>query len=297
MSQQTNVPDSTDSIDEKLVFLVGPPRSGTTWLQGILANHPNIGTAQESHLFNHFLQPLMRKWDELLEFDDGRGGIGLPAYLTEEQFVGMMRDTARTVYSSVPEYDATSLFLDKTPDHIRCIEDIRKVFPDARIVVLLRKPEDVIESLMNAAKSWGKNWAPGSVFKAVRTFQWFFSAPGTEDRLLRDPSLCVIRYENLKASPVNTLNTVLNYLNEPVDDATLQKMISTRHTLHKYGESALRSGVEVEEPENFARKKKGSLSWFQKKFVSLALAKHSKIYGYANHTEASQDTELLRSQT
>ena len=278
----------------KLVFLVGPPRSGTTWLQGMLANHPDIGTAQESHLFNHFLQPMMKTWNELLEFDDGRGGIGLPAYLTEEEFIDTIRDTAQRVYSNVPEFHANKLFLDKTPDHIRCIEDIRKVFPEARIIVLLRKPEDVIESLISAARSWGRNWAPSSVFSAVRTYRYFFSVPGTDQLLLEDPNLCVVRYEELKASPKSTLKTVLDYLNSSVDDDVLQRMVSEKHGLRKYGEFARRSGVDVVEPENFARKKKGNLSWLQKLIISVALSKHAKVYGYSEKPVSKPDTELMR---
>jgi len=135
-------------FDKKLVFLVGPPRSGTTWLQGLLANHPSIGTAQESHLFNHFIQPMQDKWNEMLLFDDGRGGIGMPAYLTESDFFELKRRIAIDVYSKVPEFDMNDLFLDKTPDHIRCIEEIRNLFPGAKIILLLREPEDVIESLL-----------------------------------------------------------------------------------------------------------------------------------------------------
>ena len=43
-----DVADAT-SAEPRLVFLVGLPRSGTTWLQKLLGNHPQIGTAQESH--------------------------------------------------------------------------------------------------------------------------------------------------------------------------------------------------------------------------------------------------------
>ena len=281
-------------IDKKMVFLVGPPRSGTTWLQGILSNHPEIGTAQESHLFNHFLQPMINSWKHILTFEDGRGGIGLPAYLTEDDFLELLRDTAERVYSNVPEYNENKLFLDKTPDHLRCIADIRSVFPDARIIVLLRKPEDVIESILNAAESWGQNWAPKSTFFAIRKYQYFFSSPGTEELLLSDPGICVVRYESLKACPTTTLKTILKYLNSPVDDRTLQTMLHQGFTLHKYGEFGELSGIEVKEPATFARKKKGSLHWLQKRLISLLLANHSKSYGFSVDSPVSRKSFTAR---
>jgi len=285
------------NTENKLVFLLGPPRSGTTWLQGLLANHPDIGTAQESHLFNHFLQPMINTWNDLLQFDDGRGGIGLPAYLTEEEFMNTLRDTAQRIYSSVPEYHNHKIFLDKTPDHIRCIEDIRKVFPDAPIIVLLRNPADVIESLLSASKSWGKNWAPKSVVSAVRKYKYFFSTPGTGKLILEDPSLCVIRYENLKAEPENTLRTVFTYLNFAVDDQSLDRIINKTHSLRKYGEFALRSGRNVEEPTQFARVKKDKLTWLQRKVIAISLSKHSKAYGFTNELALKPCFELSRIQS
>ena len=41
--------------DEDLLFIVGSPRSGTTWLQLLLAGHPEVATRGETHLFEHFV--------------------------------------------------------------------------------------------------------------------------------------------------------------------------------------------------------------------------------------------------
>lgn len=38
---------------ENIVFIVGSPRSGTTWLQRLLATHPQIKTGQESRIFEY----------------------------------------------------------------------------------------------------------------------------------------------------------------------------------------------------------------------------------------------------
>src|SRR5947208_10995760 len=44
------------------VFIVGAQRSGTTWLQRLLASHPAIAGGQESHLFSGYLAPLWQRW-------------------------------------------------------------------------------------------------------------------------------------------------------------------------------------------------------------------------------------------
>ncbi|MBI3001835.1 MAG: sulfotransferase, partial [Deltaproteobacteria bacterium] len=41
------------------MLIVGCPRSGTTWLQRLLASHPKIITGQESHVFDNYVGPQM----------------------------------------------------------------------------------------------------------------------------------------------------------------------------------------------------------------------------------------------
>ena len=44
------------------IFIVGPARSGTSWLQTMLAEHPDIASPPETGLFVEFLAPMERAW-------------------------------------------------------------------------------------------------------------------------------------------------------------------------------------------------------------------------------------------
>lgn len=44
----------------KHVFVVGSPRSGTTLVQLLLAQHLEIATVQETHLFKRYVAGLVR---------------------------------------------------------------------------------------------------------------------------------------------------------------------------------------------------------------------------------------------
>jgi len=65
-----------------LVFLVGCPRRGTTWLQRLLACHPAVRTGQESHVFEVHIAPQLREWRKLAD-QSNRGGVGMACYFTE----------------------------------------------------------------------------------------------------------------------------------------------------------------------------------------------------------------------
>src|SRR5215469_4920410 len=46
---------SKKMIPHKYVLIVGCPRSGTSWLQRLLSQHPQVATTQETHLFSEYL--------------------------------------------------------------------------------------------------------------------------------------------------------------------------------------------------------------------------------------------------
>src|ERR1700682_5616707 len=70
-----------------LLFVVGCPRSGTTWVQRLLATHPGIRTGQESDVFDQYIGPQLRTWQHELDPQaSGRGGVGLGCYFQDGEF-------------------------------------------------------------------------------------------------------------------------------------------------------------------------------------------------------------------
>lgn len=278
----TSYERDTGVVDKNLnnlVFLVGPPRSGSSWLQKMLGTHSAIGTVQESHLFNHFLAPALDAWDHLVEFDDGRGGIGLPAYMKQDKFDQLLGEFAISAFSQVPEY-SEKVFLEKTPDHIRHLDHIQRLFPKAKIIILLRKPEDVIESMLNAGESWGKNWAPNSTIRAIRQYRYFVKKFDINITQQREPLIYVCRYEELKSNTREVIADILSFLNLECNEEIVRTLIEKPNSLNKYGEFATRSGTVVSEPIGFARQKKGQLNVVQKCLITMCLWSHKRAIGY-----------------
>lgn len=276
----------------QLVFLVGLPRSGTTWLQKLLGNHPDVGTAQESHLFNHFLGKQIESWDHMMAFEDGRGGIGIPAYQRETEFMDMMHRQVREVLSNCDEYGKGSVFLEKTPDHIRHILDIQRVVPEAKVILMLREPADIIESMLSAGSGWGRHWAPGSVISAIRLC-YYFSRKASADYSKADQSkIHTVRYEDLRQDPDSVIQGLLQFMKLDASSESIDLMKNSKFELHRYGEFAERSGSTiVEEPEGFARKKKGKLSLVQRMLIKATIGKES----FFSDVEKATPLKLLKS--
>ncbi|MER5173779.1 sulfotransferase family protein [Thioclava kandeliae] len=138
-------------------FLVGAPRSGTTWLQRVLQAHPAICGGEESHFFTLLAHP-MTETDVMAEYGDRP--VGPLAYVSRGEFDGILLDVWDKLFTRTwaAKPDAI-VHLEKTPFHSLCMEQILHLFPQARFVHLVRDSRAVSASLIAAGNSWGSNWA------------------------------------------------------------------------------------------------------------------------------------------
>jgi hypothetical protein len=150
----------------KHVFIVGCPRSGTSWLQLLLAQHPTVATTQETHLFNHYLRPLGQGWERLKSWPSA---IGMRVMFTDDEFYALCGGFARSVLQRIADGNPTAtVVLEKTPDHVRMAPFILRLLPDAYFIHLIRDPRSVVSSLRAAAQTWGTPWPPESVRRNAR---------------------------------------------------------------------------------------------------------------------------------
>ena len=207
------------------VFVVGAQRSGTTWVQRLLAAHPAIAGGQESHLFSGYLAPLWRRWENE-EAERARGRItGLACYLTQEQFLEELRRLARRVFIGLERAKPDArLLVEKTPDHGLHLPLIQRVFPDAVIVHVLRDGRDVAASLRDASRHrWGESWAPANVEEAA--YRWVQWVRRIQHDLPRFARTCTVRYEDLSADGGSVLADLYDFLGEPLPAQQVKSII------------------------------------------------------------------------
>src|SRR5262245_15068603 len=76
------------------IFIVGPARAGTSWLQTMLAEHPDIGSPSETGLFVEFLGPPEHAWQQhrgqlhtAIEHGDSMNVQGLATVVTDDDML------------------------------------------------------------------------------------------------------------------------------------------------------------------------------------------------------------------
>ncbi|PVX28119.1 sulfotransferase [Sphingomonas pokkalii] len=115
------------------VFLLGFPRSGTTLLDTILMGHPDTMVLEEKPALN--------------AVEDAIGGMEALAAMDE----GAVRAARAHYFAEVERYGAAPagrMLIDKSPLYLYKVPLIRRLFPQARIILALRHPCDVLLSCL-----------------------------------------------------------------------------------------------------------------------------------------------------
>lgn len=139
-----------DPVFERPLFIVSPPRSGSTLLFETLATAPGLySPGDESHALIEGvpgLAPSARGWESnrLLAADATAGS----ASALRERFFRQLRDREGRAPTGAPVR-----MLEKTPKNSLRIPFLRAVFPEARFVFLYREPRQVLGSMIDGWRS------------------------------------------------------------------------------------------------------------------------------------------------
>jgi hypothetical protein len=199
----------------KHVLIVGCPRSGTSWLQLLLAQHPAVATTQETHLFNNYLSPLEQTWQRFPAVDPN---IGMRRLLSEDEFYALCAEFAKAVLGRIADRKPNAqVVLEKTPGHVRHGPLILRLMPDVYFLHIVRDPRSVVSSLCAAARSWARGqWASTNVVRNAQI--WRSDVTLGRELATLTPRYREVRYEDLlgERGP-GTLASLLTWLDLPAD--------------------------------------------------------------------------------
>jgi len=144
---------SNSYLGENLIFIISQPRSGSTLLQRVLSGHSEVVASSEPWLM---LNPVYgrREAGVWAEYGADWAVQGVNEFLEHytdgpKVYDDGIRAFAKTVYDNALKKGGGTWFIDKTPRYILIVEDLIRLFPQAKFIFLLRNPLSVLASIVN----------------------------------------------------------------------------------------------------------------------------------------------------
>lgn len=211
--------------EKKFIFIVGAPRSGTTWLQTILASHSQVASLNaELRLFSRYVKPLLASWDfEKYNLDKGNWRQGHPLIWSEVDFNTFINDFINRTYLKVLQVKpGATHILDKHPGYSYAIDEIKRIIPQAKFIHMIRDGRDVVPSMISAKKRLG--FGQGNVFGATKEWKECVElCRAGQDKYPED--FLEIKYEDLRQDGVSFLPSIFDFCELTYDDASIQLLI------------------------------------------------------------------------
>lgn len=204
------------SKSPQLVFLLGSgPRSGTNYLFRLLLKHPEVKPMKlggEDFLlyFSNHLMDFTQKVSDIWNPSWGNDRESLNKALGSglEQMLGLSSDTKEKVV------------LAKTPLAGNS-ENVFELFPNAKVILLVRHGKDMIESYIKSFNSsfdvalWRYASEANSIIKFRKKFKDF-----------EDEKFIVLRYEDIVQNIESEIERLLSFLGLPADSYDMQEALN-----------------------------------------------------------------------
>ena len=204
-------------MQDRLLFVLSPPRAGSTLLQRMLGSHAEIYTHAEPHLVTPLAYLGFHDSVDEAPYDHINAAEAMRAFVAdlprgEDDYLDALRAYADTLYGRMLAPSGRRYFLDKTPAYALVLPFLRKLYPEARYVVLTRHPLAVMSSYANSF--FDGDWKTAHAYNPV--VERYVPALA---RMLRDPQphVCHVVYEQLVRAPAPELARIFAFLGLPDD--------------------------------------------------------------------------------
>jgi len=142
--------------------------------------------------------------------------------LAIQDFINQLPDGTNSYYKELSQFinklyqlnchNNEKYFLDKTPRYSLIANDLKKIFPDAKFIVLWRNPLSILSSRFH---SYGNKWRiynyKVDLFKGLNSLIDFHQQ--------NKENICTINYENFIKQPDKELSKIFKYLDLSTNEA------------------------------------------------------------------------------
>ena len=218
------------------VFVVGCPRSGTTLLQRMLDSHPMLTIANDTHFIPRAIKGSTQGGDPALTPElvqsvrhyhrFHRLGLADSAVDRAARGPNTYSEFVSALYRELANSKGKPLAGEKTPDYVKQLPLLHRLFPQAKIIHIIRDGRDVALSLLEWAhekKGPGrfKLWKQNPLATSALWWSRMVESGRKHGRHIGPDHYYEVRYEDLVTDSERELRRIADFLDLPYSPGML----------------------------------------------------------------------------
>ena len=210
-------------MEDKVLFVIGSPRSGSTLLARMLGSHSLIYGRPEPHLLTPLAHLGYYAKVDKAPYDAVLGAESIQQFVQdlphrEQDYIDACRAYSDGLYHRMLETKpGKRFFLDKTPAYALVLDFLARIYPAAKYVVLTRHPLAVFSS-------YAESFFNGD-FQAAHEYNPILEryVPAIAKFLRQRPvPMCHIVYEQLVTDPERWLKEMFAFIGVPHEPGAVE---------------------------------------------------------------------------
>jgi tetratricopeptide (TPR) repeat protein len=198
--------------NQRPVFILGMPRSGTSLVEQILACHPQVYGAGE-----------LSKFSEVVCASSGAAWSQGTMFPDCYDFLSMIRadELAKTYLDKIESLNSTATYVtDKMPDNYLYLGTVQMLLPESKVIHCIRDPRDTCLSCYMT--DFGSQNAFSFDLNHLASYYRDYQRLMEHWKLVLDLRILEVRYEDVIADQAGQTRRMLEFLELPWDDRCMK---------------------------------------------------------------------------
>lgn len=242
------------------IFIIGCPRSGTTLLRVILNSHHQLCAGEETGFLQEMENIVSHRWHQLEHFG-----------LKKEEVLIIIRNFFLKFHHSYCNQVRKEIWVDKTPSYTRCLKFINELFPNCKIIHIIRDGRDV-------SASYREKWGKRGFFRSLREWVIYTRDGRAASEWLDTTRYHEVHYEELVNNTEMTLIKLIEFLNINWDESMLDHSLKNHVTSNKFAWERPIQAINNSKIGTW----KDRLCWYEKILVTMGFCYQLNQLKYIN---------------
>ncbi len=231
------------AFSDRIIFIVGNSRSGTTMMLRIFNNHPELMVLNELHFFEQLWAPEDKgkpiSNEKAIELASRLMLTQRVGYMTHDQNYEQFTGEATILVDEIPgddlyaedvfnhfvkrevELNDKSIVCEKTPQNVFYLKEIFELYPNAKVINMVRDPRAILLSQKN---KWNRRKLGGHYmtrkealrlrinYHPITLSKLWNSAIQAASKFKSDARVISVRFEDLLETPEYVLKRICNHI-------------------------------------------------------------------------------------